>query len=644
MGRSVMLSNGRMLVGLNEHGLVHDFYYPYVGEDNLTTSRIIHHNIGVFTNGNFSWLGNPDWSIDINFGDNALISDIRAENQRLGVELRFNDFVDERYTALCRSVSVRNLRNQPKEVKLFMHQAFQISRGGRGDTAMYVPGENYLLDYKGWCSLLIYAQDNDGQPFDQYAVGNYGIEGKEGTFKDAEDGELSGNSVEHGGVDSVLRIRLDLEADADKQISYWVIAADSQFEAESIHHVLKKEGLHERMHKTGDYWSKWLSTGDSMLQKIDAKYLPLAKKSLMIIKSHCDSHGGIIASCDSSIYNYGRDYYSYVWPRDGALTILPLIKLGYTSEPRKFLEFSIDTMHPRGYMRHKYQPDKAIGSTWHPLLHKHSPELAIQEDETASVVYAMAEYFKHNDDPELKRSFYSHLIKPAAEFMYRYFDEPTGLPHASYDLWEERFATHTYSVVSTIAALKAAASFAAELHEKELAEKWNNKVAEIYDGLSLLFNQEGGYFRKSLYLNRDGELEYDETLDCSSAFGFLIFNEADSFSDYLSRTVEAIEKRLLHNAPVGGLPRYEHDNYFLTRGEYLGNPWMITTLWLAQFYILTDRRDEALKLIDWVIGLASPSGMLSEQIDPVSGDAVGVSPLVWSHATLVDTLLRYYVS
>ncbi len=69
--------------------------------------------------------------------------------------------------------------------------SLQIGRDGREDTALYVPNENYILDYKGRSCLLIYGQDGNGQSFDQFAVGNYGIEGKEGTFRDAEDGELS---------------------------------------------------------------------------------------------------------------------------------------------------------------------------------------------------------------------------------------------------------------------------------------------------------------------------------------------------------------------------------------------------------------------------------------------------------------------
>ena len=39
MGRPVVLSNGQLFVGLDENGLVHDFYYPYVGLENLTNAR-----------------------------------------------------------------------------------------------------------------------------------------------------------------------------------------------------------------------------------------------------------------------------------------------------------------------------------------------------------------------------------------------------------------------------------------------------------------------------------------------------------------------------------------------------------------------------------------------------------------------------
>src|SRR6185369_4847885 len=124
-----------------------------------------------------------------------------------------------------------------------------------------------------------------------------------------------------------------------------------------------------------------------------------------------------IASCDSSIYNFGRDYYSYVWPRDGAYAIWPLIRLGYYEEAKTFFEFCRDILTEDGYLMHKYQPDRSIGSTWHPLLHGKRKELAIQEDETGIVVFMLGEYYKRSHDSDFVRNLYTTFIQPAANFM-----------------------------------------------------------------------------------------------------------------------------------------------------------------------------------------------------------------------------------
>jgi GH15 family glucan-1,4-alpha-glucosidase len=208
MGRPVMLSNGQMMVGLNELGLVNDFYYPYVGLDNLTNARSMHHKIGVWANGKFSWVDETGWDIKVDFDNEALVSIVSMSSASLGVLLQFNDFVDNKNNAFIRRISVTNTSDGPSDIRLFLHQVFQISRAGRADTALYVPEANYILDYKGGCALLIYGQTSDYQLFDQYAVGSYNIEGKRGTYIDAEDGELSGNAVEHGGVDSAVRFKM----------------------------------------------------------------------------------------------------------------------------------------------------------------------------------------------------------------------------------------------------------------------------------------------------------------------------------------------------------------------------------------------------------------------------------------------------
>lgn len=641
MGRSVMLSNGKMLVGLNEIGLVHDFYYPYVGLDNLTTSRSAEHKIGIWVNGTFTWLGDKGWKISADFEDDALISSITAQHKKLGVELSFQDFIDDRYTAFCRYINVKNVSAGTSEIRLFLHQVFEISRDGRSDTALFVPESHYLLDYKGRISLLIYAEDGQGKPFDQFAVGLYGKENREGTFRDAEDGSLSGSPVEHGGVDSVMGLTLKLDAGSEEKVSYWIVASDSQFHAEMTHHAIRRIGLPKRMQRTRKHWQSWLNISADKIAGIDQKYLSAVKKSLLVVKAHIDQHGGIIASCDSSIYNYGRDYYSYVWPRDGALTMLPLIDLGYYDEAKNFFEFCADTIHPAGYMMHKYQPDRAIGSTWHPLLHKSGPELAIQEDETASVVFALGHYYEKSEDLEFIKRHYAHLLRPAANFMNRFVDAKTGLPHASYDLWEEKFGTHTYTVVLTVAALKKAAKLAKALGHEDDARLWKKRADSIAGNIDLLFDDKRGCYRKHLLLQRDGNLEFDDTLDSSSPYAFIAFFDAEP-SEHVRSTYRAIEKTLFNSSPSGGVPRYVKDKYFLNGKKFLGNPWMICTLWLAQFYMRTGRTDDADEIIEWAMNRRTDSGMMAEQFDPETGEGVGVSPLVWSHAEFVVTMLQRY--
>lgn len=634
-----MLSNGQMMVGLNEQGLVHDFYYPYVGLENLTNARSVHHKIGVWVDGTFSWVDGGDWQIDVTFESDALISNITMSNTNLGVQLVINDFVDQDYNAFARRISVTNTTDATHDVRIFLHQVFQISHSGRADTALYVPEANYLLDYKGRCALLVYGQTDTKQSFDQYCVGNYGIEGKEGTFKDAEDGELAGNAVEHGGVDSVIRFRLSLDAHQSQRIDYWIIAAASQYDCEMIHEEFIKVGLDSREYAQRAYWHTWLSTGANALHGVDKPYLELTKKSLMVIKAHCDKRGGILASGDSSIFNYGRDYYCYCWPRDGAYAMWPLIRLGYTEEPKRFFEFCRDTLSRNGYLMHKYQPDRAIGSTWHPLVHDNRKELAIQEDETAIVIVMLGELYDYSKDAEFVRSVYSTLIQPMAHFMADFIDDATNLPHASYDLWEEKFLTNTYTCFVVERGLRRAAEFAELFEYPDDAVSWQKAADRIHGSLQLLFDPDRQAYRKGYYLQQDDSLAFDNTIDISSLYAALMFGERDTTNISVKQTAAAVEKYLINPERVGGVVRYENDWYMRKGANRFPNPWFVCTLWLAQYYVQNKQPDAARMLMDWSIRHCLPSGVMSEQIEPTSGAPVGVAPLVWSHAEFINTAL-----
>ena len=76
-----------------------------------------------------------------------------------------------------------------------------------------------------------------------------------------------------------------------------------------------------------------------------------------------------------------------------------------------------------------------------------------------------------------------------------------------------------------------------------------------------------------------------------------------------------------------------------------GNPWFICTLWLAQERIARARTEdelrEALPYVRWATSRALPSGVLAEQVDPFRNAPLSVSPLTWSHATLVVAVMEY---
>jgi GH15 family glucan-1,4-alpha-glucosidase len=634
MGRPVVLSNGQLFVGLDENGLVHDFYYPYVGLENLTNARSTAHKIGVWVDGLFKWTDDGSWDVDVDFQANAMVSKIKLHSNELALTLNLEDYVDSETNSLIRHIEIVNERDEEREVRIFNHQVFQISRAGRADTAIYVPDENYVLDYKGRYCLLIGGKFESGESFDQYAVGNYGIEGKAGTYLDAEDGELSGNAVEHGGVDSVVRFSKKIGPRTIESLDYWVVASSSQSDSQAIHVEFLKTDMEKKLEANKNHWRTWLDSGSVEMPDFHKDDLT---KSLLVIKAHCDERGSVLASGDSSIFNYGRDYYCYCWPRDAAYALWPMIRLGFYDEAKKFFDFARDTIHKDGYLMHKYQPDRAVGSTWHPLVHGKSKELAIQEDETASVIFMIGEYYDSSKDKTFIENIYHTFVFPAANFLCEFIDEQTGLPHASYDLWEEKFLTSTYTVSTVIAGLEAAARLSAVVEQPADSVKWKKTAEGIRANLDKLYVD--GYFVKGYLMGADGELNYDKTLDISSLYGPFMYAGLDLDDRRLVSTAEQIEKRILNVTPSGGVLRYENDNYFLTKHNCIGNPWIVGTLWLAQYYGTVNKIDEAKQLLDWSLSRRVHSGILSEQFDPETGSPLSVMPLVWSHAEMVNTLL-----
>ena len=122
MAKTVILSNGNLNIGLNEFGLVSDFYFPDNGYENHTLGRDLFHHVGVKIGNEFSWLHSGDWRFSAEYLENALISKTTAKNHNLQIQIEFTDFVVSNFDVFARKIKVKNLANYPREVQLFLHQ------------------------------------------------------------------------------------------------------------------------------------------------------------------------------------------------------------------------------------------------------------------------------------------------------------------------------------------------------------------------------------------------------------------------------------------------------------------------------------------------------------------------------------------
>lgn len=187
--------------------------------------------------------------------------------------------------------------------------------------------------------------------------------------------------------------------------------------------------------------------------------------------------------------------------------------------------------------------------------------------------------------------------------------------------------------------------------ELSQAEEYRRAAEEIKDASATHFyDEKEGRFLKQVFVKADGTIERDYTVD-ASLYGLWYFGMFEPTDPRIERTMQAVVDRLWCPTEIGGLARYEGDSYHWDpalgehREKIPGNPWIICTLWLAQYYIARAQTLEAIReavpLLEWPCARVLPSGVLAEQIHPLTGQPLSVSPLTWSHATVVATVQEY---
>jgi glucoamylase len=695
MPRDIPVGNGQMLVTFDERYRVRDLYYPHVGQENHAGGDPC--RFGVWADliddpqnkldrrrQRMVWTDDLGWDISQNYIDDTLCTHVTLRNDQMGLELVCQDVVDFHRPVHVRRIEVRNLTDQQREVRIVHHQDFYMYGTRVGDTAYYDPKLKSLVHYRKKRYILASFYQGNQHKVDQYATGNAGFHGAEGTWRDAEDGELGNNPIAQGAVDSTMLTRVSLEPGESKTV-YMVLGCGKKYkDMQEIHRFVRRVGPQGVIDRTNAYWRLWLAASRSDFNRTEVGKLPqqvteLYKRSLLIVRTQIDNGGAIIAANDSDILQFSRDTYSYLWPRDGAFVADSLDAAGFPDVARSFFSFCSKTITDTGMFLHKYNPDGSPASSWHPWVVDGRPQLPIQEDETALVVWSLWRHYVRYRDIEFIRPLWVDVVQKAADFMVRYRDPETNLPLPSYDLWEERWGVHAFTVATVYAGLRAAWQFAVCFGDTARSTAYAQAAEEVKEAFCKHFwsEQKGRFLRRITPSDPDRTAELlaqvmagrtpepadspdgidvgqhdvlhdpDNVLD-SSMYAIWAMGMLDTDDERVVATMDAIERELWIKTGVGGVARYENDYYHQVSHDVEnvpGNPWFICTLWLADYHIARAKTVEELEnakpILDWVADHALESGVLAEQVHPETNAPLSVSPLTWSHATFVATVTAY---
>lgn len=674
MARPVILSNGSLAVALDNFGQVREFYFPYVGTENHVSQRISAWKIGLFVDNRISWLDDGSWNFMHNgrstpcyFAENGtprLIGKTVAQNAALGLAIDIDDFVDAETNVFSRNFHVINLQNRTRSVKLFAHQAFRIGEADDGhDTAQLIPeelifgdkslfsvsqkstwrGSGAICHYKGARVFMVDGHNlQTGGGFDSFAIGNYGefdnAAGQytafhDGSWRDAENGQLSRNPAERIATDSILEFDFNLGA-SDSARAHCTVAAGATFDETAADLAkFRADTTESRLAMTNQYWRDWLRPAVTFVNaKLPEDFRETFLESLLIAKTHISRNGAVIAALDTSMLATTRDAYVDCWPRDAANILRPFLQIGFYDELEAFFNFARRAITSQGFFWQMYRADGGVG----PSSHAYVPDghggflLPIQTDETAAVLKLLAETLqKALNSPKVFarfRAFYDDLAVKMADFLCDYVDE-SGLPKPSYELWEVRLETTLFTTGTTIAALAKIADFANKINDQAHAQKWAATAMKMKNAAERKFwNAERNYFDRGFYV--DGRA--DETMDIASLRGAELARLTKTDAAY-----RTFRERFGVNDKQPRAPRFEGDDY-----HGFENPWPIASFWLAESPSASP--SFAVSVLNFAKKQIAQHNVLSEQLNHSSGQPIDPAPLAWSHGEFMTAIIKTF--
>jgi GH15 family glucan-1,4-alpha-glucosidase len=386
--------------------------------------------------------------------------------------------------------------------------------------------------------------------------------------------------------------------------------------------------------RTTDYWLEWTRYLSVPFEWQDA----VIRAAITLKLCSFEDTGGIVAAMTTSIPEApetGRNWdYRYCWLRDAYFVVQALNRLGATRTMEDFIRYitnvaalapderlkPVYAIVPGAPMTERVVPGLTGYRGMGPVRVGNLAEAQVQNDSYGNVVLAAAQMFFDRRLPRPGDISLLRRLETLGEWAAKTALEPDA------GLWEyrERSRIHTHSSVICWAALDRLAKISRVFGLDDRVEYWRDRASRLRaEILERAWNPKLNSFVGSF----DGE-DIDASLLLLHEVGFV------SPSDPRFLGTLALVERDLRRGPY--LFRYAaRDDFGLPTTSFT-----ICTFWYIDALAAVGRREEARDILEQTLSCRNHLGLLSEDIDPTTGELWGNFPQTYSMVGLIISAMR----
>jgi GH15 family glucan-1,4-alpha-glucosidase len=390
------------------------------------------------------------------------------------------------------------------------------------------------------------------------------------------------------------------------------------------------------LEQTADYWQDWVRDLSIPFEWQEE----IIRAAITLKLAAYDDTGAIVAAPTTSIpeaAGSGRNWdYRYCWLRDAYFVVNALNRLNATRTMERYLgyiinvaAFSADVLQPvygvsgRPDMDEREVPSLPGYRGMGPVRIGNQAFRQVQNDVYGSTVLAATHAFFDRRLGAIANGALFRQLEPLGERAVA----AHGLPDAG--LWELRSTAriHTFSSVMCWVACDRLAKIASRLNLPDRCGYWRAHAERIH---AVVCGRAWNPRRSSFVASFDGD-SLDASLLLLAELGFL---RADD--PRFAGTVHAVERELRRGDFI----------FRYTEADDFGAPanaFIVCTFWYIDALAAIGRRDEARALFESTISRRNRLGLLSEHIDPASGELWGNFPQTYSMVGMINSATRLSV-